>query len=147
VAVGGYWHILSNKIQIVLNLLQLRSLKMNEERFKTLWEYADIGSIISSDQLLKVCMIYAGSVPDGQDDSLRAAVQQILAVAGDDAMQVQQAVLNPASDIAKLLSSWTSAPSAATSGESKLKTILDKNFEDDDDDSSVADEQVSLSAA
>ena len=110
---------------------------MEKERFITLWEYVTGPSgTVSTEDLFKACCMYLGGVPQSEEAtaSLNKAISQVLADDDKSSSSVLKKILGGESELASLLGKTAQA---AEKPRDSLKTILDDDLGDEDDDSSV----------
>lgn len=115
---------------------------MDSAKFLALWEYASPGATVTEEDVYRVCCMYLGSaVPnsDTEKAQLRNAIQRMLSSIGsNNSDTVMQTIVKGGNELADLLGRFSNV-TLSSKGEKKdnLRTILDDNLDDDEDDESV----------
>jgi hypothetical protein len=110
---------------------------MDKERVKALWEYAVQGPNVSEKDLLQFCSMYLGKQIDKDvQDKLAAAITETLSnTVSRNSIDVLDNILKHDSTLFRILGELSPV---TTKPKESLRTILDENLgEDDEDDSSV----------
>jgi hypothetical protein len=115
---------------------------MDSSRLKAIWEYAISSKDATQEDVMRACAMYMGRTSDNEA-SLKVAVADLVTAIGTSSSKLLDAILLGQTDLAKLLSA--SAPSSDQKpSQSVLKTILDDNLvNEEEEDSSVDGEGVS----
>lgn len=112
---------------------------MDVARLRALWEYAVPGNTVSKSELVTVCSMYLGGASK-DDAAMHSAVESVLAIA-TTSKQVLDLLISGENAVTTLLKASTANAPGKTAS-SSLRTILDQDLAEDEDDSSV-DEGVS----
>ena len=111
---------------------------MEKERFTTIWEYASPAAEVTEEDLFRVCSMYLGGATPSEEQSLKSAIAKLLMTGGDRKSDVVLSkILKGENELTEYLSNVSSSKETKPNKDS-LRTILDDDLaEDDEDDSSV----------
>ena len=113
---------------------------MEKERFTTIWEYASPADEVNEEDVFRVCSMYLGGAPTEEPalGNLKSAVATLLTAVGRKSDAILAQILKGDNPLTEYLSG--ALEKSQSKPKDSLRTILDQDLADDDEDDSSVEE-------